>query len=205
MNTASRISAAAIAVVAALATTACSQTTSGSAAPATSSATGSSPGASSAQPLNPEPYRSKPCDLLPAALPTSLGYTQPGIPDTTSQTATIIAGQGCSWLIPAESKMIQVQVLLENRDANAPGLAKTFSQHEKGLIAYADPTTVSGYEAAYADVTDERPRGNCALLVSVSDTQTLNARASGYSGAQDSCDTAKQLAEAMVKTLQGGS
>jgi hypothetical protein len=205
MSTAARISAVVFTIGATALLTACSQTTRGAATPDSSSVASASPGSNAARPLNPEPYRDKPCDLLPAELPASLGYPQPGTPDTTSQAATVITGQSCSWLAPASSKTIQVQVLLENRDAGAPGLAHTFSEHDKGLIAYADPTSVSGYEAAFADLTDERARGNCALLVSVSSTETVVARASGYSGAQDSCDTAKQLAEAMVKTLQGGS
>jgi hypothetical protein len=199
-----RIAAVAITVGATLALAGCSHSTPGSAAPVASSA--GAPASTATLPaLDPEPYRSKPCDLLPANLPASLGYHQAPIVDTTSQVATLLAGPGCSWLMPTEPKSIQVQVLIKNRDANLPGLAKTFLQHQRGLIAYADPTEVSGYQAAFADVTDERPRGNCALLVAVSPDEAVNARASGYSGAQESCDTAKQLAEAMIKTLQGSS
>jgi hypothetical protein len=199
-----RIGAVMVAVGVTLALAGCSHSTTGSAAPVASSA-GAPASSATAPALDPEPYRSKPCDLLPAGLPASLGYHQPPTSDTTSQTATLVAGPACSWLMPTEPKMIQVQVLIKNRDANLPGLAKTFLQLQRGLIAYADPTEVSGYEAAFADLTDERARGNCALVVAVSADEAVNARASGYSGAQESCDMAKQLAEAMIKTLQGGS
>ncbi|WP_431876889.1 DUF3558 family protein [Amycolatopsis sacchari] len=195
---------AALAASAALLLAGCSQPTSGAPTP-DGSPSAAAPSSSGLPALSAEPYRSKPCELLPATLPSSLGYSQAPTAETTGDRATYVTGQTCSWNMAGASKAIQVQIFPENQNADSPGLTSTFSKFEKGLIAYADRTTVSGYDAVYADLTDERPRGNCPLLVAVSATETVGTRATGYSNAQEACDLAKQLAEAAVKTLQGGS
>ncbi|MTD52771.1 DUF3558 family protein [Amycolatopsis pithecellobii] len=191
---------AALALGTALILAGCSQTTAGTPTGTTASETSSSSG--SAMPaLDPEPYRDKPCELLSADLPRSLGYTAPGTADISSRVSTLFTGQGCAWISGA--KTIQIQILLKNQDPNLPGITKTFLQRDRGVLAYADPTEASGYQAAFADLTDERARGNCAVIVALSSDESAVTRASGYNNAQDSCDTAKQLAEAMIKTLQG--
>ncbi len=156
------------------------------------------------QPLDPTSYREKPCELLPPQLSQSLNYTNPGI-TTLNGVGAIVGGPACNWLMPGIGKEISVQLGLTNTDPSTPGLARTFALREKGRIAYAEPTEVSGYPAAFADVTDGRPAGRCALAVAVADSEVFAATAQGYQGAQESCDLAKQVAEAVIQTLKEGS
>ncbi|TNC21182.1 DUF3558 domain-containing protein [Amycolatopsis alkalitolerans] len=188
-----------------LALAGCSRSTPGAPAPAgTGTPAPATSGTQSSPPaLDAEPYRTKPCDLLPAALLKSLGYTAPGT--VTAADKAVIAGNACSWndYSGPKTRSIQVHIQRKITDPNFPGLTAIFNNYKKGLVAYADPTEVSGYQGVFADMVDERSSGKCDLSVAISDTQVLTASADGYSGAQDSCDTAKQLAQAMIKTLQG--
>ncbi|WP_236788965.1 DUF3558 domain-containing protein [Amycolatopsis sp. GM8] len=182
----------------------CSQSTPGSPIPADTGTSGPAASGTPSQPaLDAEPYRTKPCDLLPADLLKSLGYTAAGMVVAPDKAA--IAGDACAWhdYSGPKAKSIQAHILKKITDPNFPGLAAIFNNYKKGLIAYADPTDVSGYQGVFADLQDDRSSGKCDLSVAISDTQVLTASADGYNNAQDSCDTAKQLAEAMIKTLQG--
>lgn len=191
-----------VGLAAALPLAGCSNSTAGTPAPASTDGSATS----SAQPaLDAETYRSKPCELLPAELPQSLGYSGAGTPVTAGKNVDLTTGQSCTWndFSGGKAKSIQVQILPKNSTPSFPGLASVFHNRELGLIAYAEPTDVLGYQAVFADTTDSRPNGKCAISVAISDNQLISADADGYQGADDSCDTAKQLAEAMIKTLGG--
>jgi len=54
-----------------------------------------------------------------------------------------------------------------------------------------------------ADRQDRRPRGACNLHVGITDDLDFSVATQGYSGSQDSCDAAQQVAVAVVKTLKG--
>lgn len=200
MNRAMRTLGAVVTAGATLMLAACTSGTGNPTTPATSdTASPTSASSGSAMPaLDAEPYRSKPCDLLPADFLSSAGYTAPGNADTTSQTSKTFSGQACNW--HSGTKTIHVQIALKN--GNPPGIAKTLLQHDRGILAYAEPTDVSGYPSAYAGLTDLRSRGDCSLSVAVSDDVSLGFEAAGYGGEQQSCDLVKQMAEATIKTLQ---
>jgi hypothetical protein len=187
-----------------LALAGCSQTTEGTPSTPGPSAATNAPGAQKvANPLDPSVYQQKPCDLLPKATPTQLGYAGAGMPDLASVGAKS-GGPGCSWLQSGTGREIHVQVGIKGQNPGHPGVSATFEQQRRGLIAYAEPTEVGGYPAAFADVTDGRSHGRCALVTAVADDQVIGSSAQGYQGEQDSCDLAKQLAAAAIETLKGG-
>lgn len=187
------------AATSALALAACSQTTGGTPAPASGTASSSPP------PVNVEPYRTKPCDLLAPSAVNSFGYTEPGSPTTDGSATLQINGQSCAWhsVVNGKSRSLQIGIALTNTNPRHPGLSDIYDNAKTGLVAYAVPTDVSGYPAVFADLRDDRPKGICTVTFAVSDTQLLTAGTTGYTGAQDSCDTAKQAAEDMIKTLKG--
>jgi hypothetical protein len=180
----------------------CSSTTAGSPAPAS---TGASGGSSSSQPaLDAEPYRTKPCELIPADMPASLGFSAPGAAMTEGKNVAVVGGQSCSWNdFSSGAKSIQVQILPKNSDPRSPGISAILNNFKLGHLAYADPTDVLGYQAVFSDIKESRAQGQCSISVAISDTQVVGATTVGFPGADNSCGTAKQLAEAMVKTLGG--
>jgi hypothetical protein len=185
---------------------ACTETTSGSPGTSGTSASTQTSGPSSAPKVaNPLPdvasYTDKPCDLVPAALVTQLGYSDPEPSD-----ANGALGPGCGWIDvrTAHGKNFNVAIGILNGKGNG-GIAKVYSLNGS-LFSFVEPTSdVSGYPAVYADTTDRRTQGKCALIVGVTDDVTFSVDTDGYSGAQDSCDTAKQIAAAVITKLQGGS
>lgn len=190
-----------------LAISACSQRTSGSPAPASGaagtqsvSASGSSAAPTVSNPLDPTSYLSKPCDLVPQELVAQLGYTNP---TPTAENSSF--GPGCGWVgtdsLKPKNFNVSVQVLKGKRNG---GLAAIYKAHDRGFYAFADPTTVSSYPAVYADTQDRRAEGKCTVFVGIANDLTFATGVDGYTDAQDSCATAKQIAAAVITDLQGG-
>lgn len=180
---------------------ACSSTTSGTPTPAS---TGTSAGAASARPpLDPEPYRTKPCELVPASLPQSLGFSAPGQTVLRDPTVTMDLGQSCDWKeITDTAKSAHVQIL-PRVNPQASRVDTAVHNFQIGLLAYADVTDVLGYRSVFFDVRDNREKGDCSITVELGNGEDVGATANGFPGKDNSCGNAKQLATAAVKTLEG--
>lgn len=200
--------AAAGAVAASLLLAGCSPEKTGTATPAPSGT------ASSAAPANPDvpkvataldvsKYVSKPCDIVPSSVLSSLRFTDPG--DVQAQDNGLGAsGPGCSWRVSGEGVSMQVIIGTGNRDRGLGGLAGLYSAHDSGQFPFLEPAPeVQGYPAIYIDKRDRRPIGNCVLDVGVADDLAINVYAGGYEGADDSCAAAQQVAAAIITTLKG--
>lgn len=183
---------------------ACTEATSGT--PITSGSPSPSQSASSAPKVShPLPditsYTDKPCDLVPQALVEQLGYSDPE-----PSTAASPLGPGCGWIDTRTShgRNFNVAIGFANGKGNG-GIAKIYALNGS-LFGFVEPAPdVSGYPAAYADTTDRRTQGKCSINVGVTDEITFSVDTDGYSGAQDSCDTANQIAAAVIGKLYGGS
>jgi hypothetical protein len=180
--------------------TGCSEQTAGTPVVASSSA---AQVATVSQPLNPTPFLNRPCDLIPQTLLNQLGYTDPGEPKTGADSATA-EGPTCRWLQPSSSKLINIGIQRAPDGSDNGGLRNVFAA-KGSLFSFVEPTEISSYPAAFADTGDHRPEGDCGLYVGITDTLTMSASAHEYRGAQDSCDTARQIAAAMIQSLKGGS
>lgn len=185
---------------------ACSQTTAGSPEPSSSSgqsapaSVGGSAAPTISHPLDPTAYLNRTCDLVPQQLVTQLGYT-----NATPTGEDSSFGPGCGWVgtdtLKPKNFNVSIEVLNGKRNGGLPTIYKA---RDRGFYAFAEPTTVSGYPAAYADLRDRRAQGKCTVFVGIADDLTFATGVDGYTNAQDSCDTAKQIAAAVITTLQGG-
>ena len=176
---------------------ACSTTTAGT--PTVDSSAASTPTASSeaqhvANPLDPTPYLSKPCDLVPQQLTWQIGVTQPK-PDMS-------LGSFCGWISETDDKTLTVSIPTVTNGKNG-GIAAVYKTRDAGGYRFADPTEVSGYPAAFADTTDRRAQGKCTVYVGISDDVVFAAGVDGFQGEQDSCGAAQQVAAAVIATLKG--
>ena len=194
---------------AALVLAGCSPEKTGTASPAPSEPSASS-GASSdpgvpkvATPLDASKYESKPCDIVPAEVLSSLRFTDPGKAQQ-KDGGFGAAGPSCSWDIRGEGATLQVVIGSGNRDRGAGGLAGLYGAHESGRLPFLEPApAVEGYPAIYLDLRDRRSIGACSMDVGVADDLAIAVYTDGYQSADDSCGTARKAAAAIVTTLKG--
>ncbi|MQA10898.1 MAG: DUF3558 domain-containing protein [Pseudonocardiaceae bacterium] len=184
--------------------TGCSQEQDGNASPAVSETSSSAKSNSKApkvnNPLDASKYLSSPCKVLTHEQSQSLGATAPGKPRTTGAVAER-AGPACSWGNRDTGIGFQIAFMTGNKG----GLSDTYRGNKQGDFEYFEPTEVDGYPAVYADGTDERADGYCALLVGISDKLAILSGTSAYEGKQNSCGAAEKAASEALKTLKGGA
>ncbi|SFI92631.1 MULTISPECIES: DUF3558 domain-containing protein [Amycolatopsis] len=179
----------------------CSQPQAGNPAPSPTSSGAASAAPRVSNPLDPSAYVGRPCDLVPPQLVSQLGFSDPTPTDADSP-----FGPGCGWIDVSGAKpknlSVGLQILRGERNG---GLSAVYRTRDAGGYAYADPTDLSGYPAVFADTQDRRAQGKCSVYVGIADDLTFSAGVDGYSGQQDSCAAAEQVAAAVITTLQGGS
>lgn len=186
----------------------CSPEKSGTASPAPSVPPSS--GASSdpdvpkvATPLDAAKYETKPCDIVPASVLSSLRFTDPGKAKDKDDKFSA-AGPSCSWEIYGEGINVLVLIGTGNRDNGVGGLAGLYGAHDRGQIPFLEPAPeVDGYPAIYSDLRDRRSIGACSMNVGVADDLAIGVFSAGYQGQQDSCAAAEQVAAAIITTLKG--
>ncbi|MFC5690175.1 DUF3558 domain-containing protein [Amycolatopsis mediterranei] len=195
-------------VAAALLLAGCSPEKTGTATPVPSGSASSNPSADPAvpkvaTPLDVSKYVSKPCDIVPGTVLSSLRFTDPGHTQLQDE-GFGAAGPGCGWKISGEGVSMQVIIGTGNRDRGAGGLAGLYGAHESGQFPFLEPApAVEGYPAIYIDKRDRRPIGNCSIDVGVADDLVVGVYSGGYEGAEDSCAAAQKVAASIITTLKG--
>ncbi|WP_236790381.1 DUF3558 domain-containing protein [Amycolatopsis sp. GM8] len=137
---------------------------------------------------------SDPCNALSADQVRTIGLTGPGA------RADDQTGPSCKWRSTSyDSNVVFVGALTANKN----GLNDIYANQPKDK--YFEPTTINGYPAVYADVTDNRSGGDCTLWVGVTDQ--LSAYVSGQiidgPNKSNPCPVVERVATAMVQHLQG--
>lgn len=153
------------------------------------------------RPLDPSNFLDKPCELVPNDWLRQHGYEDQG----DSKNASGPAGPGCAWST-ADVTGPQVQVVIDtsNQNAGTGGLQKAFESFERGEWEYFELTSVSGYPAAFTDISDMRSQGRCGISVGIRDDLTFGANGDFFDDdPQKACTEAQALAEQVIKTLQG--
>jgi hypothetical protein len=191
-----------------LALAGCSSKTGGTANPAASGPEGTASSAESggnpapkvSSPLDPAKLKSDPCSVLSSSQRSALG-----VEDGTPRSGE--AGSTCAWVYTDdETRSSRVDIAA---DPNTDGLAGIYDLYAKGgtdQYEYWEPTEVSGYPGVYAATKDFRSKGQCKLLVGVTDTQAVQvfAQIGNGPGATDPCPQTLKAAEAMIQTLKEG-
>jgi hypothetical protein len=153
------------------------------------------------QPLNPSKFEADPCGLVPQQVMAELSYPNPGAVTPKDQSPS---GPYCGWNSSPVGRGMMVTIQTGNRDSGTGGLAGLYAARDSGQMPFLEPAPeVSGYQAVYADRQDRRPRGACNLHIGITDDLDFSVATQGYSGPQDSCNAAQQVAVAVVKTLKG--
>lgn len=172
----------------------------GSIPPATSGSSSAAASSSSGQaapsvpsPLPTDQLVANPCSALSADQVQTIGLTGTG---TKRQDQ---GGPSCGWQsATADENVVYISPLT----ANANGLSDIYA--DKGQDKYFEPTTINGYPAVYASITD-RSSGDCQLWVGVTDQLAVSVSDQILSGPNVSnpCPVVQRVATAMVQHLQG--
>lgn len=179
----------------------CAPETAGTPAPASesSSQAGGSDVRKVTKPLDLVKFESNPCDLLSQAVAAEYEFTTPGV---VVPTAESVSGPYCGWVNPNNGRSLSVRIQVANQKNGIGGLAGLYTGHDTGKMPFLEKAPdILGYQAVFADLKDQRPRGSCNLHVGVMDDLVFTVGDQGYTGPQDSCDLVQKVAAAVVKTL----
>jgi hypothetical protein len=152
--------------------------------------TGSAPRVN--RPLNPAPLLIDACAALSPSQLSSLGL-EAGKP------RTIETGKTCSWRYKdGTSNTVNISPIEPNKN----GLSDIYDQRDQK--AYFEPTQIADYPAVYADITDDRFRGVCALQVGVTDQLAvfILTQLDYGTDAHKPCPVADKIGAAMIETLK---
>ncbi|MBB2933181.1 hypothetical protein FHX82_000201 [Amycolatopsis bartoniae] len=144
-------------------------------------------------PLPTDALVADPCSALSASQVTQIGLTGSG--DVTQNDA----GSSCTWKSATSSLN---SVFVAPLKANKNGLGDIYANKAKDQ--YFEPTTISGYPAVYAGISDTRSDGDCSLWVGVTDELAVNVQTQIGSGPNKSnpCPVTERVATAMIQHLQ---
>ncbi|OLR89789.1 DUF3558 domain-containing protein [Actinokineospora bangkokensis] len=146
------------------------------------------------KPLDGRPFYGDPCKLLTPDQATALGLVPPGTSDL-----TLKSSPACDWQPPENRGQYSVNFTLNLEH----GLRTQYqAQAELDKFELWEPTEVSGYPAVFADITDNRERGGCNVIVAINDEVTISARRQ-FAGGQDVCERVVAVAEQVLVTLKG--
>jgi hypothetical protein len=148
-------------------------------------------------PLDATKYLTQPCAALTPAQLQAFNLPVQGEPDLDSAVAKTV-GPSCLWRNSDIASRAGVSFITGNRN----GLADTYRGHKQGQFeGYWIETAVDGYPAVFTDGTDGRSSGRCGITVGISDTLAFGVSNQDRTK-EKSCDRAKHVAEAVVKTLK---
>lgn len=148
------------------------------------------------EPLDASPFLDDPCSVLTSEQLAGFGVVEPG--EATGGAVAEHAGPQCIWNATPEVDS-NIDVGFVTADEN--GLADLYGVRERE--AYFIETTVQGYPAVFHDQDDYRDTGFCNISVGISDTLSFRTAEYGNRDAQESCDRAKEVADAVITTLKG--
>ncbi len=154
----------------------------------------------------------EPCNVLPESTLSSYGYDSVGTELSEARDLgrdlEDLSGPTCGWNAEDDAGSQVLSVTLVEREAgHAVGAFETArSHHQDEVLQLWEETTVSGYPAAYWGVRDNRDRGDCSVLVAVSDKAVFSVMTSYYfDDPNRACGDAEELAENIIRKLEEGA
>lgn len=165
----------------------------------TSQVTGAANGAPKVPaPLPTDEITANPCNALSTAQMNNLGVTPPGTASP-NQTGTV-----CQW---QASKNTSNYAFVNVLTADKNGISDIYANRDSGNFAYFEPVQVDGYPGVYGEPKDDRANGSCSLFLGVTDQLALGVSVELLTGSNKShpCDSANQIATAVVEHLKGAA
>lgn len=144
--------------------------------------------------LNVSKWVDDPCSTLTKAEAKSAIVVAP---DRVEKLSTA-GGPGCTWSNLDTGAVFGITWLSTNGET----LAAQYRDNAKMHWPYFEPTTISGYPAAFGDPHgDARKDGDCSVTVAVKDDLAFISQMQGGGG--NACQDAKKAAEIVVNKAKG--
>ncbi len=194
--------------------TGCAGQEPGTATPVDSSATGSPSRESLSFPeeLELSNFAERPCDALSDAVLEESGYAAKGtnLDDSgeLGQNLTELSGPTCGWMAAEniDSRVLSVTLIDRPSGHTAKALQTARNHHSDGVLELWEEISIAGYPAAYWGIRDNRDRGDCAVLVAVSESSLFSVVASYYfDSPQRACSDAEKIAVDLIENLKEGA
>jgi uncharacterized protein DUF3558 len=147
-------------------------------------------------PLNDARLVSDPCSALTTSQLQEIGFTTA----VKTHVERLGVANVCDWNDNTIGNLgasagVAVQTTLTH------GLSDIYAQRSE--MAYFTPVMIEGYPAVFADFSDRRNSGTCALNLGVSDTSVLAIDYDQDDLGSTSCDKTQAIARAVVESLRG--
>jgi len=149
-----------------------------------------------ASPLTLAAVRPQPCTVLTPQQLSTLGLPSPGTPALDPIEAKL--RDYCTWRLGPAQDIVEVS--MPRTYETTETLAGAYEQHDAGVYAYFEETTVSGYPAAFGGITDNRAAGGCELRVGVADKLAVDITVLVTTGA-DPCALAASVGTEVIATV----
>ncbi|MEY7972726.1 DUF3558 domain-containing protein [Saccharomonospora xinjiangensis] len=156
-------------------------------------------------------YLEEPCSALNPEVLKSHGYSAEGldVADTgkTGQGIAELSGPSCGWSPSDELDTRLLTITLTALSSAQEDILKGPKKyHSQGLIELWEETTVSGYPGGYWGIRDKRSRGDCSIVVAVSNDSMFTVNANSYWEQPDrACSDVKDFAVDLIENLKEGA
>lgn len=149
-------------------------------------------------PLDTATFQQDPCRALTADQSTQLNVGSSG------KSRDGALGNGCEW---ANADTLG-STIIDFLDKDPRGLSAVYQANKQGKWAYFEELSpIEGFPAVARDLVDDRDKGQCAIVVGVSDKVAFSlflylSRAN--TGQKDPCEVASQVAGMALQTMKQG-
>ncbi|WP_134719003.1 DUF3558 family protein [Saccharomonospora xinjiangensis] len=117
-----------------------------------------------------------------------------------------LSGPSCGWSPSDEldTRLLTV-TLIALSSAQEDVLKGPKESYSQGLIELWEETTVSSYPGGYWGIRDKRSRGDCSIVVAVSNDSMFTVNVNSYWEQPDrACSDAKDFAVDLIENLKEG-
>lgn len=165
-----------------------------------------------AKPIDPGPFLSNPCTLVPDSALSQLGQFDPPEPDVDSDEAKNLLGPGCGWLSKdIGGPSVGIRIGIPRRDQaqdGFKGMESVYKSKESGDIDHLQPVQLAGhpeYPAAINGMSADIAEGDCGIDVGIADDLTFSASVIDDENPGNACPMAQKVAEIVLDSMVKGA
>lgn len=162
-----------------------------------------------ANPLNIEPFLTRPCDLVDDKTVAEIGEMQSPEQDVDSERAKRLVGPNCTWIAKERGPDIGLEIHTVHREQGGLGIGGVYAGYEGGVLDYLKPVEIPGhpgYPAVFAGQDSDKELGVCPLSVGIADDLVIAMRVTNPDDpSQDTCPATLKVAASVLQTLKAGS
>jgi hypothetical protein len=146
-------------------------------------------------PIDPKGFLKQPCPVFTVDQRKELGLNE-------GEQVEGSFGEGCKWRSNGGG-----QVTVSFLEKNTRGLSAPYANNKTGTFKYFEPTDIGGQPAVFASGDDRRDKGECQVVVGLSDKLVFNMflqQSQDKVGTAKPCDVVARVAGMALTTIKAG-